>query len=63
VFVGISPFVFLILLLWVFFPPDFNQIYQGSVNLVYFFKEAAFCLDDSLYGFFGLYFINFSPYF
>jgi hypothetical protein len=31
----------------------------GLVNLVYFFKEPDFCFIDSLYGFFGVYFINF----
>jgi hypothetical protein len=40
------------------FPPYFSQICQGLVNLVYWFKEPAFCFIDSLYGFFGLYFIN-----
>jgi hypothetical protein len=38
------------------FPPHFSQICQGPVNLVYFFKEPAFCFIDSLYGFLGLYF-------
>jgi hypothetical protein len=36
--------------------PHFSQICQGLVNLVYFFKEPAFC-SDSLYVFvcfFGL---------
>jgi hypothetical protein len=31
------------------FPPHFSQICQGLVNLVYFFKEPAFCFIDSLY--------------
>jgi hypothetical protein len=35
----------------------------GLVNLVYFFKEPAFSLLDSLYGSIGLYLINFGPYF
>jgi hypothetical protein len=38
----------------------FSQICKGFVNLVYFFKEPAFCSVDSLYFFFGLHFINFS---
>jgi hypothetical protein len=25
------------------FPPNFSQICQGFVNLVYFFKESEFC--------------------
>jgi hypothetical protein len=42
----------------------FSQVCQGSVNLVYFFKEPAFCFIDSLYGlFFGFYFINFGTIF
>jgi hypothetical protein len=45
------------------FPPLSSQIYQGFVNLVYFFKEPAFCFVDSLYGCFGLYFTDFGPYF
>jgi hypothetical protein len=52
VFVVIFPFAFLILLIWVFFCPHFSQICQESVNLVYFFKEYAFCFVDSLCGFF-----------
>jgi hypothetical protein len=52
-----------ILLIWVFSSPHFSQVCQGSVNLVYFLKEQAFCFLDSLYGFFGLYSINFSSYF
>jgi hypothetical protein len=41
VFVVISPFAFLILLIWAFSLP-FSQFCQGSVSLVYFFKEQAF---------------------
>jgi hypothetical protein len=52
VFVVFSPFAFLILLIWVFLSPDFSQICQRSANLVYFFKEPAFCFVDSLYSFF-----------
>jgi hypothetical protein len=44
-----------------FFRPHFSQVWQGFVNLVYFFKETAFLFVDSLYDFFGLYFINFGP--
>jgi hypothetical protein len=41
----------------------FSQICQGLVGLVYFFKEPAFWLIGSLYGFFfGLYLISFGPY-
>jgi hypothetical protein len=47
VFFVISPFAFLIVLIWAFFSPHFSQICQGSVNLVYFFKEPAFCFIDS----------------
>jgi hypothetical protein len=36
---------------------------KGSVDLVYFFKETMFCFINSLYGFFGFYFIDFSSYF
>jgi hypothetical protein len=35
-----------------FFSPHFSQVCQGSVNLVYFFNEPAFCFIDSFYGFF-----------
>jgi hypothetical protein len=38
-----------------FFSPHFNQIYQGSVNLVYFFNEPAFSFVDTLYGFLFLF--------
>jgi hypothetical protein len=55
----ISDFTF-----WGLFLPHFSQICQGFGNLVYFFKEPAFCLVDSLYViFFCLYFINFGHYF
>jgi hypothetical protein len=57
VFVVISPFMFLILLIWVFFSPHFSQVCQGSVNPVYFFKEPAFCFVDSLYVFFFFWFV------
>jgi hypothetical protein len=30
------------------FPPQFIQIYQGLVNLVYLFKELAFCFVNFL---------------
>jgi hypothetical protein len=53
VFAVISPFAFLILLIWVFFSPHFSQVCQGSVDIISFSKEPAFCF----------YFINFSPYF
>jgi hypothetical protein len=33
------------------FPLHFIWIFQGLVNLVYFFKEPAFCFIDSLYAF------------
>jgi hypothetical protein len=33
------------------FPSHLSQICQGLVNLVYFFKEPAFCFVDSSYGF------------
>jgi hypothetical protein len=46
-----------------FFSPYFIQAYQESVNLIYFFKEPAFCFIDFLWGFFGFFFIDFSPYF
>jgi hypothetical protein len=49
VFVVTSPLAFLILLFWIFFSPHFSQVCQGSVNLIYFFKEPAFCFIDSLY--------------
>jgi hypothetical protein len=57
VFVAISPFAFLILLIWIFFCLHFSQVCQGSVNLVYFFKEPAFCFIDFLY-FFSISFIS-----
>jgi hypothetical protein len=41
------------------FPPHFIQSSQGVFNLVYFFKEAALCFIDSLYGFFGFSFLVF----
>jgi hypothetical protein len=50
-------------MIWIFFPPYFSQICQGSVNLAYFFEEPGFCFIACSYGFFGLYFINFGPYF
>jgi hypothetical protein len=62
VFVVISPFAFLITDVG-FFSPHFSQICQVLFNLVYFFQEWAFCFIDYLYGFFGLYFINFGAYF
>jgi hypothetical protein len=31
-----------------FFSPHFCQIFQGSLNLAYFFKNAAFCFIDCL---------------
>jgi hypothetical protein len=34
-----------------FFSPQFSQVCQGYVNLVYFLKETAFCFVDSLYSF------------
>jgi hypothetical protein len=61
VFVLISPFAFLILLIWVF-SPHFSQVCQGSVDLVYFFKEPTFCFINSLQVFFCFYFIDFSSY-
>jgi hypothetical protein len=40
----------------------FRQVCQGSVTLIYFFKEPVFYFIDSLYGlFFCFYFIDFSP--
>jgi hypothetical protein len=57
-FVVISPFFVSDFTDFGLFPPLFSQICQGFVNLVYFFKEPAFCFVDSLYGSFGLYFIN-----
>jgi hypothetical protein len=42
VFVIISPFAILILLIWVFFSPHFSQVCQGSANLVYFSKNQLF---------------------
>jgi hypothetical protein len=45
------------------FLPHFSQICQGLINLFYFFRELVFCFVHSLYGFLGLYFINFRPYF
>jgi hypothetical protein len=53
VFVVISTFLFLILLIWVF-PSNFIQICQGFINLINFFKEPDFGFVDSLYWFFGL---------
>jgi hypothetical protein len=47
VFVVAPLFAFLILLVWVF-SPHFSQVCQGSVNLIYFFKEPAFCFIGSL---------------
>jgi hypothetical protein len=44
-------------------PPHFSQICQGCVNIVYFFKEPAFCFVDSLYGFLGALFCGFGPLF
>jgi hypothetical protein len=35
-----------------FFSPHFSQICQGSVNLVYLFKEPTFCVIDSFIYFF-----------
>jgi hypothetical protein len=35
-----------------FFFPHFSQVCQGSVNLVYFFKEPAFYFIVSLYVYF-----------
>jgi hypothetical protein len=32
-----------------FLSPNFSQVWQGSVNLTYFFKEPAFCFIDSSY--------------
>jgi hypothetical protein len=55
VFVVISPFALLCISDFTdlgFFSPHFSQVCQGSVNLIYFFKEPAFCFIDSLYGFF-----------
>jgi hypothetical protein len=43
VFVVISPFAFLILLIWVFSSPYFSQGCQGSVDLAYFLLEPTFC--------------------
>jgi hypothetical protein len=34
-----------------FLSPHFSQICQGCVNLIYFFKEPAFCFIDPLYVF------------
>jgi hypothetical protein len=51
VFFVISHFEFLIFSDLGFFPPHFSKIWQGSANLVYYFKEPAFCFIDSLYGF------------
>jgi hypothetical protein len=31
------------------FPPHFSQISQGFENLIYLFKETAFCFIDSLW--------------
>jgi hypothetical protein len=44
----------------VLFPPDFSQICQGLVNLIYFFQEPAVHFIGSLYVFFSLYFFYFS---
>jgi hypothetical protein len=51
VFVVISPFAFLTLLICVF-SLHFSQVCQASVDLVYFVKEPTFCFIHSLYGFF-----------
>jgi hypothetical protein len=60
VFVFISLFEFLIFSDLGFFSPHFNQVFQGSVNLVYFFKESVSFI---LCIFFCFYFIYFCPYF
>jgi hypothetical protein len=49
VFVVITPFAFLILLMWVFFSPHFSQVWQASVSLIYFFQEPVFCFIVSSY--------------
>jgi hypothetical protein len=49
VFVVISSFAFSDFTdLGFFFSPHFSKICQGFVNLVYFFKQEAFCFIDSL---------------
>jgi hypothetical protein len=45
------PWIFLVVVVSGFtnlglFLPNFSQICQGLVNLVYFFKEPAFCFVD-----------------
>jgi hypothetical protein len=64
VFVVITPFLFLILLVWVFFPPRFSPICQQFVNLVYFFSESLLFVSLILWmAFFCLYFIDLGSYF
>jgi hypothetical protein len=46
VFVVISPFSFSDFTNFGLFPPHFSKICQGLVNIVYFFKEPAFCFID-----------------
>ena len=53
----ISPFSFVILLIWIFF------LYRLVVDFVDFFKETAPCFIDSLYCSLCFYFIDFSPQF
>jgi hypothetical protein len=41
-----------------FISPQFSQVFQGSVNLIYFLKEPAFCFMDSLWVLFVCLFVS-----
>jgi hypothetical protein len=45
------------------FPPDFSQICQVFVNLVYFFKEPSFRFVPCMISVVSISLINKSPYF
>jgi hypothetical protein len=65
-FVVISPFFISDFVILCLFFPHFRHICQRFINLIYLFKELAFCFIDLLHVLFcgkSLYYLDFSPWF
>jgi hypothetical protein len=60
-FIAISPFSFLILLIWVLSLCSLDSLAKGLPYLVDFLKEPAPGFVDSLYSSFCFYLVNFTP--